>query len=482
MAKSKKKLKVLFVSSEVVPFSKTGGLADVAGSLPVALHKAGIDIRVATPRYKSVNVFGNKTRLNGRVPVYFIENDAYFTRDNLYGDEKGDYPDNLNRFVFFSRRILELLKEINFKPDIIHCNDWQTALVPVYLKETFRKDLFYSGIKTIMTIHNIAYQGLFPKSEFHKTGLSWDYFTMHRLEFYDMVNVLKGGLVFADLITTVSLAYAKDIQTPEFGYGLNGLLFERKNSLFGITNGIDYNEWNPAKDKELKYHFSSSNLDGKYKNKLTLQKKAGLMQRADIPLIGIVSRLADQKGLDLISQIIRPLLDTDAQFILLGTGEKRYHRLFEGIKRRFPGKASINLGFDALLAKEIYAGADMFLMPSRYEPCGLGQIISLRYGTIPIVRNTGGLADTISDYDSKPTRGTGFVFDRYDADELFNAIKRAMDIYRQSALWKKLVTSAMKCDLSWDSSAKKYVELYKVMLKKSEILNTKQIPNSNLEF
>lgn len=461
MAEGRKKLKVLFASSEVAPFSKTGGLADVAGSLPVALHKAGIDIRVVTPRYKSINIFGSEARLNGRVPVYFIENDAYFMRDSLYGDEKGDYSDNLDRFVFFSKRIPELLKEIDFKPDIIHCNDWQTALVPVYLKEIYGTDPFYSGIKTVMTIHNIAYQGLFPKSEFHKIGLPWDHFTMHRLEFYDKVNILKGGLVFADFITTVSPTYAREIQTPEFGYGLNGLLSERKDSLSGIINGIDYNEWNPAKDKELKYHFLPSRPDGKYKDKSALQKKAALDARADTPLIGIISRLADQKGLDLVSRIIHSLLGMDLQLILLGTGEKRYHRLFEGIKRRFPGKASINLKFDALLAKEIYAGADMFLMPSRYEPCGLGQIISLRYGTIPIVRNTGGLADTITEYDPKTTRGTGFVFDRYDAGELFNAVKRATDIYRQSGLWKKLVTNAMRCDFSWDSSAKKYVDLYK---------------------
>lgn len=459
-ANGKKKLKVLFASSEAAPFSKTGGLADVAGSLPAALHKAGIDIRVVTPRYKSVKISGGEAGSSGAVPVYFIENDAYFMRDNLYGDRNGDYPDNLERFAFFSRRVIELQKEIDFKPDIIHCNDWQTALVPVYLKEMRGKDPFYAGIKTVLTIHNIAYQGIFPKSEFHKTGLSWDYFTMQRMEFYDMVNILKGGLVFADLITTVSPTYAREIQTPEFGYGLNGLLYERKSSLSGILNGIDYNQWDPAKDKELKCNFSASRLDGKYKDKLALQKKAGLKQKADIPLIGVVSRLADQKGLDLVSLIIQPLLAADAQFILLGTGEERYHRLFEGIKKKFPGKASINLRFDALLAKEIYAGADMFLMPSRYEPCGLGQMISLRYGTIPIVRNTGGLADTITEYDPKTARGTGFVFDRYDAGELFNAVKRAIDIYRRGGLWKKLAANAMRCDFSWDASARKYMEVY----------------------
>lgn len=460
-----KKLKVLFASSEVEPFSKTGGLADVAGSLPIALDKAGIDIRVITPRYKCVRVSGNEARLADKAPVYFIKNSKYFMRNNLYAEKGGDYPDNLDRFAFFSKSILEGLKELDFKPDIIHCNDWQTALVPVYLKEIYgKRDKFYGKMKTVLTVHNLGYQGVFPKEEFPKTGLGWDYFTMQRLEFYDMVNILKGGLVFADIITTVSPTYAREIQTAEFGCGLNGLLSERKTALSGILNGIDYGEWDPSKDKELKYHFSALRPEGKRKDKTLLQKEAGLEERQDAPLIGIVSRLADQKGLDLIARIINPLLDHDVQFILLGTGEGKYHRLFEEISKRVPRKVSINLKFDGLLAKKIYSGADIFLMPSRYEPCGLSQMISLRYGTIPIVRRTGGLADTITEFDPDTTRGNGFVFERYDAWEFFDAIKRAVDIYRRKGLWAKLVSNAMKCDFSWDKSAEKYLEVYKKLI------------------
>ena len=337
--------------------------------------------------------------------------------------------------------------------------------MPVYLKEMFRKqDKSYEKIKTVLTVHNLGYQGVFPKDEFPKTGLGWEYFTMNRLEFYDMVNILKGGLVFADAITTVSPTYAREIQTPEFGYRLNGLLSERRDALFGILNGIDREEWDPSKDKELKCHFSASRPEGKNKDKALLQKETGLEQRNDVPLMGIISRLADQKGLDLIAQIINPLLDHDVQFILLGTGEEKYHRLFEAIKARIPHKASINLKFDEVLAKKIYAGADMFLMPSRYEPCGLGQMISLRYGTIPIVRRTGGLADTITGYDTRTTRGNGFLFERYDAWELLDTIKAAIGVYKQKGLWAKLVSNAMKCDFSWDRSAEKYLDVYKKII------------------
>lgn len=461
MAKGAKGLKVLMVSSEVVPFSKTGGLADVVGSLPLAINKLGVDIRVATPRYKSVKIYGNEARLDDDVPVYFIEDEGYFMRDNLYGDKAGDYPDNLERFTSFSKKVLEILKDLDFKPDIIHCNDWQTALIPAYLKTILKDDPFYAGIKTVFTIHNIGYQGLFPKEEFPKTGLGWDLFSIDGLEFYGKVNILKGGLVFSDIITTVSPTYAREIQTKEFGYGLDGVLAQRKDFIFGIVNGVDYDEWNPSKDKELQYHFSSTKIDGKDKEKIALQREGGLKEDVNAPLIGIISRLADQKGLDIISQIIEPLLDMEVQLILLGTGDEKYHILFERMKRKHPKKASIHLKFDAVLAKKIYAGSDMFLMPSRYEPCGLGQLISLRYGTIPIVRKTGGLADTIIEYNPKTGEGNGFVFERYDADELFGTIRRAVDLYKDKGTWRKLVLKAMKCDFSWEGSAKKYIELYK---------------------
>lgn len=467
MAKGAKGLKVLMASSEVVPFSKTGGLADVAGSLPLAIHKLGADIRLVTPRYKTVGIFGNEARLNNDVPVYFIEHEGYFMRDNLYGDKNGDYHDNLERFTFFSGKTLELLKDLDFKPDIIHCNDWQTALIPVYLKTIFKDDPFYRGIKTIFTVHNIGYQGLFPKEHFPKTGLPWGLFTIDGLEFYDKVNILKGGLIFSDAITTVSPTYAKEIQTREFGYGLDGVLAQRKDSLLGIVNGVDYDEWNPSKDKELQFHFSAAKIDGKYNDKKGLQKEGGLKENEDAPLIGIISRLADQKGLDIISKIMEPLLNMEVQLILLGTGEEKYHILLGKLKTKYPKKVSIHLKFDAVLAKKIYAGSDMFLMPSRYEPCGLGQLISLRYGTIPIVRKTGGLADTIVEYNSGTNQGNGFVFEKYDANELLRAIRRALDLYKNKNVWRKLLLNAMKCDFSWEGSAKKYIELYlKVRSKK----------------
>jgi len=460
-----KKLKVLFVSSEVEPFSKTGGLADVAGSLPVALHKAGVDIRIMTPRYRCVRTFGDEVRLADKVPVYFIKNDKYFMRDDLYGGKGGDYPDNLERFAFFSRTVLEQLKKLDFKPDIIHCNDWQTALVPAYLKEVFtRRDKFYENMKTVLTVHNLGYQGIFSKYEFPKTGLGWEYFTMHRFEFYDNVNILKGGLVFADLITTVSPTYSKEIQTAEFGCGLEGLLSERGTALYGILNGIDTKEWDPSGNEDIKYNFSAYKPQGKRKNKTLLQKECGLESRADMPLVAIISRLVDQKGLDLISRVINPLLDLDVQFILLGTGEEKYHRLFGNIGKNLPHKASINLKFDELLAKKIYAGADIFLMPSKYEPCGLGQMIALRYGTIPLVRRTGGLADTVLEFDGHTRRGNGFLFERYDAWELFDVIKKTIRIYRQKGLWTKLVSNAMESDFSWDRSAKKYIDVYRKLI------------------
>lgn len=458
------RLKILFVSSEVTPFSKTGGLADVAQGLPVALNKRGVDIRAVTPKYKCVHIEGDRAELNHCVPVYFIEEDRYFMRDGLYGTKDGDYTDNLDRFVFFSRRTIEILKEIGFKPDVIHCNDWQTALVPLYLKEEAQRDSFYGGIKTVFTIHNLGYQGLFPKDEFEKTGLPLKYFSIDGVEFYGKIGLLKAGIIFSDCVTTVSPTYAKEIQTRELGYGLNGVLSKRRKSIFGILNGIDYDEWNPSCDKELKFNFSASNISGKYKNKASLQIEAGLEENPKAPLIGVVSRLVDQKGFDLISRVIKPLLKTQVQVILLGVGEEKYHIFFDKIKKRFPHKASINLKFDPVLAKKIYAGSDIFLMPSNYEPCGLGQIISLRYGTIPVVRKTGGLADTINEYDPKAKDGNGFVFEKYNADEFLAAINRALLLYKNEDDWNSLVVRAMKYDYSWEKSADKYIEVYEKII------------------
>jgi len=454
-------MKILFCASEVVPFAKTGGLADVAGSLPLYLKKLKTDVRVCLPKYSSIKIDGTKAKLGKDIPVYFIENDNYFARPSLYGTAQGDYPDNLDRFSFFSKSVLELLKKENFKPDIIHCNDWQTALIPVYLKTIYKNDPFYSGIKTIFTIHNMAYQGTFSKDEYFKLGLGWEYFNMEYLEFYGMINLMKGGLVFSDFITTVSPTYSKEIQTPEFGCKLEGVLSRRKDFLTGIINGIDYDEWNPMADKELVKKYSHLSSKDKVYNKISLQKECGLPVKPDTPLLGVVGRLAHQKGFDILAEKISEICEQDLQFVLLGTGDEVYHKIMQDIAKKYPGKTSINIKFDNTLAKKIYASSDMFLMPSRYEPCGLGQMISLRYGTIPIVRKTGGLADTIVEFDPKTKDGNGFIFEDYCSDELFNTIKRALGVYRNKKIWQVLVKHAMEYDFSWGNSAKEYIKLYK---------------------
>jgi len=453
-------MKILFVSSEVVPFAKTGGLADVAGTLPLALGKLGLLVKIVMPKYKMVKVAGNKTVLGKNVEVFFVENEKYFGRDQLYGDRFGDYPDNLERFSYFSKACLELIKKMNFKPDVIHLNDWQCSLIPVYLKTVYKDDPFFYNVKTVLTIHNLAYQGLFDKSQFSQTGLSEDLFSIHGLEFYNKVNVLKGGILFSDLITTVSPTYAKEIQTKEFGYGLEGVLQDRSCDLHGILNGIDYCLWNPETDRHLAENYNANSLEGKLADKADLQKISGLKADKTSPLIGIISRLADQKGFDLIAAIIDKLLKSKAQIIILGTGDDKYHVLLEKIAKLYPKTTSINLKFDAVLAQKIYAGSDIFLMPSRFEPCGLGQMICLRYGTIPVVRLTGGLRDTIREFSPVTKEGNGFTFSEYSSSELHGAIKRAFETYKNKPLWQELVKTAMGYDFSWENSAKEYSGLY----------------------
>lgn len=467
-------MKILFCSSEIVPFAKTGGLADVAGALPSALEELGLDVAVVMPKYKSINAdkFGLEkldkdiysTKIGKNIPIYFVENEKYFNRDGLYGEKTGDYPDNLERFSFFSKRAIELMEQLKFKANIVHCNDWQTSLIPVYLKTLYKDKPFFKNMKTILTVHNLAYQGVFKKDEFPKLGLDWKYFTLDTLEFYDQINVLKGGLIFSDLVTTVSDAYSKEIQTKEFGCGLEGLLAKRKDSIFGIINGLDYNIWDPAKDKMIFKTFSPQSLQDKYANKQGLQKECGLDIKSDSPLIGFVGRLAEQKGLDILSGCIEQVAKLDLQMVFLGTGDIKYHQILQDIAKRFPKNISVHLKFDDYLAHKIYAGCDMFLMPSRYEPCGLGQMISLKYAAIPIVFKTGGLADTISDFDPNTVEGNGFVFDCYKSEDLLKEIKLAIYFYKQKETWKNILSRAVKYDFSWGASAKKYLELYKKCL------------------
>lgn len=456
-------MKIAMMASEVLPFAKTGGLADVAGSLPLALEYSGQEVIIIMPGYKCIG----ETRLKitkvtddisfsvigKNIKVYFIENKLYFNRDGLYGDKFGDYPDNLERFSYFCRRAIGLLKEINFNADILHLHDWQNSLVPVYLKEKYSGSAFYKKMKCILTIHNIGYQGIFDKKEFPKLGLKNELFDINGLEFYGKINLLKGGIIFSDFINTVSPTYAKEIQEKEFGFGLEGLLKERKSVLSGILNGLDYSVWDPGSDKFILHNFTCENPENKALDKEDLQRTCGLPVNRGIPVLGIVSRLAEQKGFDILVEIIDKLGKMNLQLVILGTGDLKYHQILKKMSDKYPGCISLNLRFDESLAHKIYAGSDMFLMPSKYEPCGLGQLISLHYGTIPLVFKTGGLSDTIN---SK----NGFLFSEYSKDKLLKMVVKAVSVFKDKAEWESLVKNAMKCNFSWMVSADKYIKLY----------------------
>jgi starch synthase len=480
-------MKVLFVSSEVVPYSKTGGLADVAGALPKSLRRLGHDVAVATPRYAgitnekwdlenaledvAVELAGvrrafavRRTDLPGSdVPVYLVEHNEFFDRSGLYSVNGVDYPDNAERMSFFSMATLETVKSMGWKPDVIHTNDWHTGLIPTYIKTLLKDDPFFSAAATVFTVHNMGYQGNFPRDKFPAVGLEWDQFTSERLEFYGSFNMMKAGLLDGDILTTVSPTYAKEIQTEEMGHGLDGVLRKRKADLYGVLNGVDYEVWSPENDKFIPRRFSAKDaVAGKKENKTALLAKLGLPDRG-APVIGMISRLADQKGFDLIAEAFTGLLEMDMQLVVLGTGEAAYERLLTAAQAEGGGKVSATIGFDNALAHLIEAGSDMFLMPSRYEPCGLNQMYSLRYGTIPIVRKTGGLADSISNASDKSIasgKATGFVFGDYTGKALLAAVRKGVRTYKDRRAWEGLMKNAMAQDSSWDSSAEKYVGLY----------------------
>ncbi len=489
---SRDRLRILFVASEVEPFAKTGGLADVTGALPKALEALGHDVRVIMPKYRAVErtaggslrtvlpqvevPIGSKTVegsvLEGRtgtaIPVYFLAQDQYFDRPSLYTTAEGDYPDNCERFVFFCRGVMEAVPQLDWMPQVIHAHDWQTGLVPVYCETLYRDTTVFRDVATIFTIHNLAYQGLFWHYDLPMTGLGWDLFTPAGIEFYGKMNLLKGGLVFADALTAVSPTYAQEIQTPEYGEGLDGVLRERGGDLIGILNGLDDEVWNPASDADIPKRYGPDDLDGKATCKAALREEMGLADpRRPAPLVGVVSRLADQKGLDLVAAAVPAIVEAGGQFVLLGAGDERYEREFTELARTHPTAVAVKIGFNPGLARRIYAGADMFLMPSRYEPCGLGQLISLRYGTIPIVRRTGGLADTIREWDGAPGAGTGFVFDASTPEACRAAVTRALETYARPAAWPRLVRNAMAEDFSWEASAEKYVSGYRKAMKKA---------------
>ena len=491
-----KNLRVLIVSPEVVPFAKTGGLADVTGALPKVLAQLGHQVKVLLPKYKMVDenkfhlsevktdfpvisIGGKNRKISLKsdrtdyppVEYLFMANDEFYCRDELYRNRVTgyDYEDNDERFILFARGTLEVLKTLSWQPDIIHVNDWQSALIPAYLKTSYADDPFFKGAASIFSIHNLAYQGGFPKSTFDKIGVPKElFYPTSPFEFWGNVNFLKVGISYADVINTVSETFAVEIQSgPEFGYGLEGVLRSRNEDLYGIINGIDYDVWSPEKDKLIPHQFSPDDLSGKEINKEVLLETCNLpVSRKDVPVIGVISRLADQKGFDLLSQIADQLLSLNLQMVILGTGDEKYHVLFKEISKKYPKKISVNLRFDDSLAHLIEAGSDMFLMPSRYEPCGLNQLYSLKYGTVPIVRKTGGLADTIEDYDPETGQGTGFVFQDYNALKLLDTIKRALKVYTDQKAWVGLMKNGMKKDFSWKASAQKYVEIYLKALQK----------------
>lgn len=474
-------LKVLFVASEVNPFIKSGGLGDVAGSLPLALQELGADVRVCLPRYRNVDFNGYEPELvasfnvqldwrkphcdvyitkNTAVPTYFIESDQYFNRDTIYG-----HDDDFDRFAFFSRAVLTMLPEIDFCPDIIHLNDWQTGLCAVYLHDTFKKFKFYKNIKTVFTIHNLQYQGNFSPYVLPQVGLNNGYFTPDKLEHFGQTNYMKAGLAYADYLTTVSPTYAHEIQTSQYGYGLEGLLQSRNHQLHGILNGIDYNEYNPATSPYLHAHYNAHNLANKAEIKARTQSMLGLPVRADVPVFAIISRLVEQKGMDLLAGCLHDFAHHfDMQLIVLGTGHGHFENMLQNAAHNNPYKFSANITFNAELSHQIYGASDFFLMPSLFEPCGLGQLIALRYGSVPVVRRTGGLADTITPYNYAKQEGCGIVFEHYDVNGLKWAVNEAIELFKQPNHFSAAQKNGMMTDFSWGASAKKYLELYHSLL------------------
>jgi starch synthase len=478
-------VRIVFVASEGVPFSKTGGLADVVGALPKALAKLGHKLEVILPRYRMTKPGKPEAEMQSltiplgsgyryasiqnagvasKVRTFLVECPYFFDRSGLYQEKGEDYPDNAERFGAFSFAALELAKRSATPADIIHCHDWQTALVPIYLRNLYRDDEFFRHTSVVFTIHNVGYQGLFPSDILPQISLPAGLFTMDFLEYYGKVNLLKGGIVFSDFITTVSRKYAEEIQTSEFGCGLEGVFLSRRDHLQGILNGVDYEDWNPATDKLIPAAYSAKDMKGKLACKKALLERMGVNRPVlDRPVIGIVSRFAPQKGFDLIAEIAEQLAALDIYIVALGTGDPVYEELFHFMAARYPDKFLVTVAYDNPLAHQIEAGSDMFLMPSRYEPCGLNQIYSMKYGTVPIVRTTGGLDDTIQAFDGQS--GTGFKFSEYTGAALLKVIEKAIAAYHQPQEWQQLVGNGMREDFSWGRSAGQYLAVYEALRK-----------------
>ena len=472
-------MKILFVASEGLPYSKTGGLADVIDGLPRALRALGHEVAVLLPRYRgnkitSTLISSMTVALGGNLrfpaiaegqPVegvrhLFVDDPPFFDRAQLYGDEKGDYPDNAERFAELSLAAIECVKRV-WLPDVIHCHDWQTALVPVLLRTQYASDPVVRALPVILTIHNLGYQGLFPQAALRSIGLPDNLFTVDALEFYGKVSFLKGGLIYADYLTTVSRRYAQEIQTPEYGCGLEGVIRDSADRLVGILNGVDYATWSPEADTLIAQNYSVHNLGGKKACKKDLLATFRLPEiNLDRPLVGIVSRFVDQKGFDLLEQIAGDLMKENLAIVALGNGRPEYERLFKGLAEKYSERVGVKIGYDNTLAHKIEAGSDMFLMPSRYEPCGLNQIYSLRYGTVPVVRATGGLDDTVQNFVPKTQQGTGFKFEKYDGDALLDCVRAALKTYRDPKAWRAVQANGMSKDFSWKASAAAYAALY----------------------
>lgn len=473
-------MRILFVASEGLPFSKTGGLADVVEALPKALVAQGHEAAVVLPRYRgtkataivmpSLTIPMGGTRLRfpaiadgavlSGVRYFFVEDATYFDREGLYGGSAGDYPDNAERYAEFCRAAIEVAKHI-WPTDVFHCHDWQTGLLPMLLRTSYSDDPLVKDLPVVFSIHNMGYHGLFAKDVLERTGIPQEVFHPGGVEFYGKVNLLKGGLVFGDYLTTVSRKYAHEIQTKEFGHGLDGVVKDRADRLVGILNGVDYTEWNPEKDKHIAAKYSVKDLSGKQVCKRDLLEVYGMPhEHIEKPLIGIVSRFADQKGFDLIAEKAHELMREDLALVVLGTGERKYEALFRALEAAYPGRVGVKIAYDNVLAHKVEAGSDMFLMPSRYEPSGLNQMYSLKYGTVPIVRATGGLDDSIEPFDLEHGTGTGFKFEEYSVEALLYAVRQALHHYMDERIWKRIQLNGMAKDFSWKRPAAEYAKVY----------------------
>ena len=481
-------MRILFISSEVVPFAKTGGLADVSGILPQALNNLKANCSIVLPLYRAVRKNGFKPELvksdipvqmgdgldtfnlrhlkQGTTDVYFIEKDEYYDRDHIYGTPQGDHPDNALRYSFFSKAALYTASQHIGRVDLLHLNDWQTALIPLYLRLYHKDDPNLSKTKTFFSIHNLAYQGLFEKEVMPTINLPDDLYNMNALEFYGKISFMKAGILYSDAIGTVSEGYAREILTPEFGCGLDGLLMTRKDDLYGILNGTDYSVWDPSTDKFICKNYSPSNIEPKKDCKKDLIKAFGIAGGGEKPIIGMVTRLAEQKGVDIVADSMQEILALGAHFVILGTGDEKYNRMFEKIEKLHKDEVGVKITFSEPLAHKVEAGADIFLIPSRYEPCGLNQMYSLKYATVPVVRAVGGLDDTIEEFDPSLSRGNGFKFEKASKKELLLALGRAIKVYHNKKVWQKLQKNCMSYDFSWGNSAKKYIAVYRKVLSK----------------